>query len=189
MTDDRANWLQRHILPHEGALRAWLRRRIHVGVDIDDIVQEAYAKLSMLDQVAHIANPKAYFFQCAYSILLRDLRRSRIVSIESFQDGLELEIGSNDPLPDHQAEMREELRRVSVAIDALPERCREVFLLRKVHGLSQREVAKRLGLSESTVEKHVATGISRLLDSYAHGGEWRSRASTKPKVSDKLHEK
>lgn len=189
ISDDRARWLSDHVLPHEGALRAWLRRRAYLGLDIDDIVQEAYARLAMLDDVAHIAAPKAYFFQCAYSILLADQRRSRIISIEAFQDGAELDIESGDPLPDQQAETREELRQVSQAIEALPTRCREVFLLRKVQGLSQKDVAKKMGLSESSVEKHVAAGIRKLLDSFAHRGDRPVRAPMAQPMSERLHEK
>lgn len=188
-SDHRAFWLSRHILPHEGSLRAWLSRRAHIGFDIDDVVQESYSRLAMLDNVSQITNPKAYLFQCAYSIILQDLRRSRIVPIASIHEIGALELEAADPLPDQQVDERMELEQVAAAIDALPNRCREVFLLRKVHGLSQRDVAARLGLSESTVEKHVANGIGKLLDFFAHSGKWSARASRARKVDGRPHEK
>ncbi|PZQ94934.1 MAG: RNA polymerase subunit sigma-24 [Cereibacter sphaeroides] len=186
---ERAFWLSRHILPHEGALRAWLGRRIHTGIDIDDIVQEAYAKLAMLDSVAHITNPRAYFFQCAHSIVLQDIRRSRIVPIDSIHDMGALEIEAGQPMPDREAADRQELRIVMAAIEALPRRCRDVFLLRKVQGLSQREVAGQLGLSESTVEKHVAKGIGKLLDFFSDSGNGARRASIVENIGDQVHGK
>jgi RNA polymerase sigma-70 factor (ECF subfamily) len=61
------------------------------------------------------------------------------------------------------------LKRLAEAFDLLPDRCREVVWLRRVDELSQREVAMRLGISEKTVEKHVAKGM-RLMAGYFYGG-------------------
>src|ERR1043165_1101547 len=57
---DRIDWLSRHVLPHEPALRAWLRRRAVPGLEIDDVVQETYSVLSGLASVEHIQAPRAY---------------------------------------------------------------------------------------------------------------------------------
>lgn len=187
-SDDRAFWLSRHILPHEGNLRAWLSRRAHIGFDVDDIIQEAYSRLVMLDAVGHISNPRAYFFQCAHSIILQELRRSRIVPIGSIYEIGMLELEAVAPLPDQLVDERMELEQVAAAIEALPRRCREVFVLRKVQGLSQRDVAARLGLSESTVEKHVANGIGKLLDFFGHSGKWSARASRARKLDSRAHD-
>jgi len=189
ISDDRAFWLSRHILPHEGSLRAWLSRRVHIGFDIDDVIQEAYSRLVMLETVSQITNPRAYLFQTAHSIILQDLRRSRIVPIGSIHEIGALELEASEPLPDQLVDERMELEQVAAAIEALPHRCREVFMLRKVQGLSQRDVATRLGLSESTVEKHVANGIGKLLDFFAHSGKWSARASRARKRDNRRHEK
>ena len=63
-----------------------------------------------------------------------------------------------------------ELTRLAHVIADLPGKVRDVFILRRVHGLSQREVAERLGLSESTVEKHMARGFLIMLELARHGG-------------------
>jgi RNA polymerase sigma-70 factor (ECF subfamily) len=170
-------------------LRAWLNRRAHIGFDIDDVVQEAYSRLAMLDTVSQIKNPRAYLFQTAHSIILQDLRRSRIVPIGSIHEIGALELEASEPLPDQLVDERMELEQVAAAIESLPYRCREVFLLRKVQGLSQRDVATRLGLSESTIEKHVANGIGKLLDFFANSGKWSARASRARKRDGRPHEK
>jgi RNA polymerase sigma-70 factor (ECF subfamily) len=161
----RAAWLAANILPHEPALRGWLARRGVNGGDVDDLVQEGYAVLAAMTDVAHIDSPKAYLFRTAWSLMLRQVRRAQVVSIEAVADLASLDIEADAPDPERQLGSRQELRRLATAIDSLPPRCRDVFRLRKVEGLSQREVAARTGLSESTVEKHVGKAV-RLL------GQW-----------------
>lgn len=173
----RWRWLASQILPHEPALRAWLRRMKELPFEADDLVQEAYAVLAQLDSVEHIHNPKAYLFQTAHSIALQQLRRDRVVSIVAIADVDELQLGTEAPGPEQQVASRQELQRVADAIEALPTQCGEVFRLRKVEGLSQREVAGRMGLAESTVEKHMGRAIRTLMDHFGRGGRWASRAS------------
>lgn len=164
----RAGWLAVNVLPHEPALRGWLAQRGVRGGDVDDIIQEGYAVLAAMRDVSHIVSPKAYLFRTAWTLLLRQLRRAQIVSIEAVADLASLDIEADAPDPERQLSARQELRRLASAIDSLPPRCRDVFQLRKVEGLSQREVAARTGLSESTVEKHIGRAV-RLL------GEWLAK--------------
>jgi RNA polymerase sigma-70 factor (ECF subfamily) len=88
-----------------------------------------------------------------------------------------LEVGSEDPSPERQVIDRDELSRLAEMIARLPGKIRDVFTLRRVHGLSQREVAAKLGLSESTVEKHMARGFLIMSEFYGHGGNTPSRPS------------
>src|SRR6185369_17960765 len=76
-------WVGTHILPHEGAIRAWLRRSRVSPDDIDDLVQEAYCRIAGLERIDHIERPQGYFFQVVRMLLAERLRRSRIVQIET----------------------------------------------------------------------------------------------------------
>jgi len=172
---DRAQWLAHAILPHEAGLRQWLGRA--AGPDIDDLIQETYAVLAALPSVEHIENPRAYMFRTAHRLLLQQLRRSRIVSIQAMADIEILGLEVDAPSPERQAADRQELQRVADAMAALPARCGEAFRLRKVEGLSQRAIAERMGLSESTVEKHIAKAVKILADLFGRGGTGRTRAS------------
>lgn len=178
VSDSRAIWLAQHVLPHEADLRRWLRRRIPAGLDIDDVVQETYAKLTMLAEVDHIAAPKAYVYQTALSVILQESRRARTRRIDNDIEIELLKTEAPEPLQDQQIEARQELAQVYETIAALPEKCREVFILRKIDGLSQREIAEKLHLSESTVEKHIGRGIRRLIENFGRGGRSGTSASS-----------
>lgn len=176
-TPQRTIWLVRNALPHEPALRAWLARRPLAGLEVDDIVQETYAILAALESVDHILNGRTYMFEVAKSVVLRSLRRSRIVAFEALAEAEALEPPSDEPSPETVAADRQELSRIAALIAGLPAKCREAFTLRKVHGLSQREVARRMGVSENTVEKHIGKGIGVLMNALGRGGNGRFQAS------------
>ena len=179
IAQDRAVWLARHVLPHEAALRAWLRQKYALGVEVDDVVQETYAILAGLESVEAIRNPRSYAFQTAHSLILAHLRRSKIVSIRSASD-LELQGAVADvPSPEQVAEDRDELANVVRVLSDLPPKVRDVFVLRRVHGLSQRETAARLGITENSVEKRVSQGIRVLLEAFARGGKQGGKLGAK----------
>lgn len=176
---DRAIWISQNVLPHEPALRRWLAAQSADHIDVDDIVQESYAVVANLASVAHIHTPRAYLFEVARSIILQQLRRSRIVSIHSVADLAALDIAGDEPTPEDVAGARMELRELALAIAKLPPRCGEVFRLRKVDGLSQRETAAALGISENTVEKQIGKAIAIVSDLLGRGGKRPAKASIK----------
>jgi len=75
-----------HILPLEPQLRAWLRQVVPRGLEVDDLVQEAYAKLANLPADTHITHPKAYLFQIAKRLISEHIRRAVVVSIDAMAD-------------------------------------------------------------------------------------------------------
>lgn len=158
-------WVGRHILPLEARLRSWLRSAFP-GIDVDEVVQETYCRISALDSVAHIADPRGYFFQTARNVVLQQIRRTRVVSIEAASGLVEFDhaMAEEDASPERIVAGRRALARVEALIAALPDRCRQIFQLRKIDGISQREIATRLGVTETIVENEVARGLRRILD-------------------------
>ncbi len=152
-----------HILPHEADLRRWLLRLGVKTHELDDIVQEVYCRLLRLADIGHIDDPRAYLFRSARNVVLEQVRKSRVVSIMTVQNLDELGVADRGPSPESAASSRAELTRVLALIDGLPERCRQVFEMRKVHGLSQAETARALSVSENIVEKETAKGLSLIL--------------------------
>ncbi len=177
VSDERARWLARNVLPIEPALRAWLRRRRLSESEIDDLVQETYAKLITLESVENIRDPKNYSFQVAHSIFASRIRRARIVPIHAGINLGELTIPATDGTPEDIVQARQELLELADALTSLPSRCRTAFLLRRVDGMSQREVAQHLGISEKTVENYMAQAVRFLMDRYGRGGKSSLRAS------------
>ena len=184
VSNERALWLSRQILPHEPALRAWLKHKGTAGLDPDDIVQEAYARLAALESVEFIRHPKNYLFQAAYSIIVSHLRRSRVVTMDQASDVDNLRVTAETPSAEQQVAHRQELRLIAEAIASLPLACRQVLVLRRVEGLSQREVAGRLGLSENSVEHHMGRAVRLLMDIFGRGGKQRPQASISPNKGD-----
>jgi RNA polymerase sigma factor (sigma-70 family) len=188
ITDDRASWLAEHVLPHERRLRAWLAQRRVIDLDIDDIVQETYAILAELKSVAHIRNSRTYLFSVAHSIILQHVRRKRVVAIEALADLEQLGIYSEEPNPEESLSGHQALRDIAQLIADLPGKCREAFTLRKVEGLSQREVAGQMRISESTVEKHIGKALRLLMTAMNVADTQGSQSETSTKASPGRHQ-
>jgi RNA polymerase sigma-70 factor (ECF subfamily) len=175
---ERARWFMQHILPHEAALRSWLsRRRAPAAFDVDDIVQESYTLLAERERVDDIINPRAYLFQVAQSLVVRSIRRARIVPILAVEDLGLVDFPDGAATPEQNAIAHDDLRQLAEVIASMPGQTREAFVLRRVRGLSQREIASQMGLSENTVEKHIVRGIRWLGDWFASGGNAPAKTS------------
>lgn len=159
----RYRWIATEILPHEGEVRGWLRRNVRTlnVADIDDLIQETYARLWTAD-LDKISNARGYFHVVARNLLLEHARRARIVPMERLGEIEALRLVSEEAGPESQATARQELESLWRAIAALPKQCREAFQLRTFKDCSRREISERMGISERTVEKHLAKALVRV---------------------------
>jgi RNA polymerase sigma factor (sigma-70 family) len=164
----RYRWVAAHILPFEPELRGWLRRRLGSfnGNDVDDLVQEAFARIWAAD-FSTIRNGRAYLYTAVRHLLAEYARRSRIVSIELLGEIDSLNIVSDEPGPDRRVGARQELDRLRLIVAALPAQCRRVFELRKFEGLSHRDIAQRMNISEKTIENHLTRALARITEALA----------------------
>ena len=167
-------WFIDEILVHEDALVRYLQRCWSRRDEIHDLRQEVYARVYEAAAKALPTQPKSFLFASARHLMTDRLRRSRVVSIEPMGDFEPSHVLVDDVSPERWCGGRQGLLRLAEAFDRLPDRCREVVWLRRVEDLSQKEVAVRLGISEKTVEKHIAKGM-RLLAEHLFGGEGVSR--------------
>ncbi|MET0310007.1 MAG: sigma-70 family RNA polymerase sigma factor [Sphingomonas sp.] len=183
-TDQLVGWVGRHMLPHEASLRVWLKSAFP-GIDTDDVIQEAYCRLSALDQVGHILDPRQYFFRTAKNVVVEQIRRTRVISIEAASGLVELEgaIAEESFSPERVLAGKRSLQRVEQLIAALPERGRRIFRLRKIEGYSQREIAAIMGVSEEIVENEVTRGLRRILQSMTE--EERTEMRVRPRRGGK----
>jgi RNA polymerase sigma-70 factor (ECF subfamily) len=167
---ERARWLAQNIVPHERSIRSWLGRRTH-GLDIDDIIQEMYARLAGLESVEDIRNPRQYAAQTAVSITLNMTRHARVIQMIPVGDFEELGLTSPEPSAERAITAREDLRELRASLQTLPSACRKAFLMRRLEGLSHKQIAQRLGISTRTVEKYMARSVRFLIETYGRGGK------------------
>ncbi len=111
---------------------------------------------------------KALLFTTARNLVVDALRRRKIVQFDQFSDDETTAAEGIDVA--EEVSLRHELEMMTEAVQALPERCRQVLTLRKIYGLSQKETAAQLGIAEKTVEVHVAAGIRRCMEYFAQRG-------------------
>jgi len=157
-------WFVREVLPLEASLMRFLRNTYRNPAELADLRQDIYAELIETAQ-AHIPDPtKPFVFSVARNVMVSRMRRERIVPMKTLPDMDALALASDAPLPDRAVAAREELQHVRSAIDRLSPRCREAVMLARVEGLSGREIATRLNLSESTVSDYVKKGMRQIAD-------------------------
>ena len=156
----RRLWFRREVLPLEPALRAYARRFCHGGAEeVEDFVHEAFARLIAYPDWRAITNVPAFAVRTLRNIAISAARRRKIVSIDVMADLETIDVADERPSQDRIVAAREELRLLAGLIADLPPQCRKVFTLRKIYGLSHAQIAVQLGLSVSTVEKHISKGL------------------------------
>jgi RNA polymerase sigma factor (sigma-70 family) len=156
-----ARWFLEEVQPHEPALRAYLRGHFPTLQDIDDLVQDAYARVIRARHAGQVNHPRAYLFATARNAALDLFRRGKIISIEGIAEIEQLRVLEEGPDAAERASHDQELEILTAAIEALPERCRRIFVMRRLQDLSHREIARELGVSEHTVNAQLAIGILR----------------------------
>jgi RNA polymerase sigma factor (sigma-70 family) len=150
-------------LENEVALKRYLRRFIRSREAADDLAQEAFLRAFAAESGRVIEAPKAFLFKVSKNLALNELARQSSMAIEPLGDleGREVLEDSRQAAVDDVVDSRERVRLLARAIAALPPQCAKVFILRKMQGMSQKEIAIRLNISVRTVENHVALGLSR----------------------------
>jgi RNA polymerase sigma-70 factor (ECF subfamily) len=156
------NWFMQEVLPLEAMLTRFLQRNWRNEAEIGDLRQETYARVYEAAQRERPLQIKAFVFQTARNLIIDRLRRQSVVSLETMADFDWLNVTDDAPSTEARVAARQELRVLQAALEELPPRCRQIVMLRKIEGLSQKEVAKQMGITVDTVENQVAKGM-RLL--------------------------
>ena len=165
-----SRWFAEEVQPHESSLRSYLRSVFPSLPDIDDLVQESYARLIRAREAGRVSYVKAFLFTTARNAALDFFRRKRVVSIESVADFEELSVLEDRPDAAEAVNKQQELELLSAAVRTLPDRCRQVLTLRLLYGFSHKEIAAELGISEHTVKAQLAKGMRRCADYFAERG-------------------
>jgi RNA polymerase sigma-70 factor (ECF subfamily) len=156
---EQSRWFTDEVKPHEPILRGYLSKRFPSLPDHDDIVQEAYSRLLRVAGNGEITYAKGFLFTVARNLAIDMLRRRQKVEHESISEMVEMPALEEAP---GVVDALERQRRLDVLVEAmasLPERCREVTMLRHLDGLSYKEIAVQLGISPNTVKLHIVKGV------------------------------
>jgi RNA polymerase sigma factor (sigma-70 family) len=127
--------------------------------EVDDVLQETFLRSFEASNRTTITYPRAFLLRTATNVAINRTMRAERRLVRSIEDFGHADVYLSSKSLDVDYEAKEQYRLLCKAVESLPARCREVFILRKVYGFSQKEISGLLGISESTVEKHIAKGL------------------------------
>lgn len=163
----KKKWITDEFLGYKGVISSLLRRLTFISApEIEDILQETYLRTYQSALQREIRFPKAFMVKTAIRLARRQRTQSDREDADTDYDSVDPDalilgeisgISSSDPAQDYIK--LEEFKLMSRAINDLPPQCRKILIMKKIYGLSQKEIAEALQLSQSTVEKHVAKGM------------------------------
>ena len=163
----RRTWFRREILPLEGELRGYIRRLAHDPNATEDLLHDTFARIIAADSWREVESPAGFAIRTARNVVYDSLRRQKVVAIDYVADVGALGLVDEAPGAEDTLVARDELKRLRAIVEALPTQQRRVFTLRKVYGMSPHAIADRLGLSVSTVEKHLVKAVRACAESLA----------------------
>jgi RNA polymerase sigma factor (sigma-70 family) len=154
--------LETYLEKRPALVRFFAARLKSVGA-AEDLVQELYLKLAVLDPAEEIGNPSAFLYRAAQNLMLDRHRQERRTNLRdgAWQETQELRAG--EPAVDDALAARRRLVRVGAIVEEMPAKMREAFRLHKLEGLSHAETARSMNVSVSAVEKHISAALKLLL--------------------------
>jgi RNA polymerase sigma-70 factor (ECF subfamily) len=148
------------------SLIRFFRGRARSDADAEDLVQEVFLHLARHPNGEAIRQPERYVFRVATNVLRDRLRRN---SVRRSSDHIALEdpeIAGEAPSAERVNQGQEQLERVLAVLEELTPKCRTTFLLHRFEGLSYSQIARRLGVSRSAIEKQMMHVIQVLADRF-----------------------
>ena len=167
---EQARWFSEEVYPHEPALRSYLQARFPTLSDLDDVIQESYTRLLKAQAAGGVRYPKALLFTTARNAALDLFRRRRRTPLHTVAEGAVLTLLDEQPGLAEQGEQAYRLEVLADAVRALPDRCRQVIMLRYLDGLAYKEIAAQLNISPETVKVHMAKGMRRCAEFFVERG-------------------
>ncbi len=171
---EQSIWFVDVVLPYEPGLRRWIKSRFSAIRDIDDLIQETFSRILKAHRSGPVPNPPAFLFVVARNLAINRLKRMNL-EYPPEAEGVDPQVLVDEMAgPFELAALKEEIDDLVSAFQSLPDRCRQVMTLRKIYGLSQKEIAAELGISVHTVEAQVGIGL-RKCRAFFHQRGYRHR--------------
>ncbi|MHB8285360.1 MAG: RNA polymerase sigma factor [Caulobacteraceae bacterium] len=158
--DERRRWFRESVLPLRYRLNGVAAKFCRGRPDeVDDLVQETFTRIYKHPDWRSINLVEHFALRTLRNVGIDHLRRQQVVSLSALEDARIRDLADDVPSAERVVSAREELALLTRLIAGLPTQCRRAFTLCKIYGLSHEEVAVQLGLSVSTVEKHISKGL------------------------------
>jgi RNA polymerase sigma-70 factor (ECF subfamily) len=158
---DHSRWFTDEVQPHESALRAYLRGRFPGLPDVDDLIQETYARLLRAKVAGKLQEVRPYLFATARNAAIDLARHKQVAATDSLGNIEQLSVVEDRPDAAEATAQGQEIEILHEAIAALPPRCREILTLRRFHGLSHQAIAQQLHISANTVDAQLCLAVFR----------------------------
>jgi RNA polymerase sigma factor (sigma-70 family) len=159
---EQDRWFAEEVQPHMSSLRSYVRNAFPSVSDADDVVQESFVRIWKARAAYPIRSARAFLFGVARRLAVDVIRRDKSKLHEEMNDSHALVALDEERGVSEGLSIRDEMHLLIEAIDALPVRCREIVILRKLDGLSHREIADRLNISTRTVQEQVGRGMDKV---------------------------
>ena len=166
---ETTQWLK-ELLQHAPMLRAYLAGRFPSIADIDNLVEESIVRVLRAHEAGGVISTKGLLFSTARHLALDQVRRQRVVSFEPMTEAADSYVFTDGTDIVETVSKKQEFEILTQAIQSLPKRCRQVVTLRTAYGLSQKQIADKLGISVNTVEKQMCIGIRKCTAYFAQLG-------------------
>lgn len=152
--------VQETIRRHHGALLSFLRLRLRISHDADDVAQESYIRMMQYEGSREIRSPSSMLFRIAINVA-NDLGRSELARRASDQCSIDdVELVSELPSAEREIGACQDLELLQAVISQLSPKCREVFLLSRAQLMTYPEIALHCGISLKMVEKHISRALA-----------------------------
>ena len=147
-----------------GRLLGYLTHRLNMEAEAEDLAQEVFLRLLRLEDPAAVNHPRAFLFRIAANVVDDWRDRHYRVSVQPPDNFDALESGSN---PGQEAIAQQRSAALEQALERLPRAHRGAVVLKAKHGLTHKEIAVRLGVSERRVKRYLIKGYARLREELA----------------------
>lgn len=163
MSRQKKEFIDGLISSHRSSLERFLTRKLNNPDDAADVAQDAFLRLYRLDHPEQLDNARAFLFQVASNMAIDQLRRQTLHNryLRSEQGTVDSESGAvgTEVSPEHIISAQETLAHIYQAVDSMPLKCRQAFLLHRTRGLSYSDIAQEMGVSVSSVEKYILQAL------------------------------
>jgi len=144
---------------HQLSLKRFIGRYLNNAQDIEDVTQEAFLRAYKAERSTDVRQPKSFLFRIAKNVAISQLRSKSRQITDYIEDQPSADVLLSEWSTEDEVMAQQKLGIHCEAVAALPPKCRRVYLMRKVYGMPHKEIAQRLGIAASTVEKHLMKGV------------------------------